>query len=454
MHEAAKTRVPVTHPLDTLVSPSNAHIKVSVVGLGFVGLPLALSFAMRGCRVTGLDISRTRVEQLAAGIAPDAEAYLGFGITEILDLQLSSGRFRPTTVAAEALADAGLVLITVGIPVDREQPVLDHLIAATRTVAQHLRPGQTVILRSTVIPGTSERVVLPILEESGLKAGRDFFLAYASERIAEGRAFEEFEEMPIVVAGVNPESASRARALLSVVTQAEIHQSDSMAAVEAAKVIENVQRDVNIALVQEMARFCEAASLDTYDVIRLANTHKRVNLLSPGPGVGGYCIPNALYYLLPAAQELGVDLRLMRTARVLNDAVPDVVVRLVGSTLAQVKVALAGSRIAVLGLAMKDYSSDARSSPAIAVVDRLQAAGAEVRAFDPLVPGTYPYRSPDLATCLTGADAAVWLARQAGAEFSDVLSLLDRMAHPVIIDTKGAVNLMAAKEHGIILGRL
>lgn len=449
-----KAQASTIHPLDALVDPRNEGRRVCVVGLGFVGLPLALSFSMRGCQVTGLDISSQRVSNLNRGVAHDAETYLGFPLEEILTLQLRSGRFQASLDPRMALRDCRDIIITVGIPIRDGVPVMDHLVSACRTVARHLKSGHLVVIRSTVTPGTTEGLLRPILESTGLKAGKDFHLAYASERIAEGRAFEEFEEMPLILAGVDPASTERARELLSIVTHAEIHTGSCIAAIEMAKVVENVQRDVNIAMVQEFARLCEATGLDTYEVIRLANTHRRVNLLQPGPGVGGFCIPNAFYYLLPLATEAGVVLRLLRAARAINDGVPHVVVDLIKARLKEVGQELKGSRIAILGLAMKDYSSDDRLSPSLKVVDLLIQGGAEVRAYDPLVPTEYPYKVPTLEECLTGAHSVVILARQKGAEFDDVCRHLERLAYPIIIDTKGAVDPRLAAERQLMLGRL
>lgn len=447
-------KVSSEHPLLQLAEPANASRRIVVMGLGFVGLPLALSFAMRGCQVVGLDISAPRVEALQRGEAHDAESYRHYDLVEILNLQMAAGRFRATTNAAEALDWATDVIITVGIPTANGIPILDHLTAACRTLAKHLRPGMTVVLRSTMIPGTTERVLKPILEESGLRAGEDFYLAYASERIAEGHAFEEFENMPLIMAGVNSASARAARELLAIVTKAEIFVASRIAHVEAAKVIENVQRDVNIAMVQQFARLFEAMELDTYEIIRLANTHRRVNLLVPGPGVGGFCIPNATYYLLPVATELGVNLDLLTLARLINDGVPDVVVSLVEKKLHQAGVALTGAKIAALGLAMKDYSSDDRITPATVIVEKLKQRGAIVSAFDPLVVTPYDYKVGSLEECLRGADCVLILARQKGAEFADIVPFISTLSHRVLVDTKGAISPALAQEYGFELGQL
>lgn len=295
--------------------------KVAVFGLGFVGLPLALSFSLRGCNVTGVDVLAELADELNRGITNHLESFHNIGIREILQSKFMDDTFRATTNPMTALDTCNNFIVTVGIPVKDGKHDMSHLEAVCKTIANGLKRGDTVVIRGTMIPGTTEEFILPLLEESGYKAGTDFYLAYASERIAEGRAFEEFENMPSLVAGINEKSALRAKRLLGIVTKAPIHIASCIKVVETAKVMENVQRDVNIAMSQEFARFCEGLGIDVFEVIELANTHKRVNLLYPGPGVGGYCLPNAMYYLKPKAEELGVSIDLLKTARKINDDV-------------------------------------------------------------------------------------------------------------------------------------
>jgi len=408
--------------------------EVAVFGLGFVGLPLALSLAMRGCRVTGVDIDRHHVEATNAGVTHLREACGGVTIREILRRELEAGRFRATTDPAEGM-QAGDIIITVGIPVLDGEPEPYPLTSCLEAVAAGLRPGHLVLVRSTLVPGMMRELVMPALEKSGLAAGNDFYLAYAPERIAEGRAFEEFRHMPVLVAGVNQASIERAEALLRVVTEAEIVRGSSFEVVEAAKLVENISRDVNIALVNELARFTRALGVSIFEVVRLANTHKRVHLLQPGPGVGGYCLPNALHYLRPKARQLGVTVELLETARRVNRNMPRYIADLV---LRHLPVPPGRARVGVLGLAMKDYSNDARQSPALDVVAYLEHAGVEVRAFDPVVPRAFPFQVESVETALRGAHGAVILARQEGIEFYDLATFADLMdpAGPFIVDTK------------------
>ena len=414
-------------------------LSVAVIGLGFIGLPLSLSYAMHGARVIGVDVLPGLVEEINAGKSHHMESYQGKTLEQILREELAAGRFRATTDYREASREADHFIITVGIPIRNGDPDLSHLRSCCEQLARVLKRGDTVIVRSTVVPGTTEELVLPLLEEGGLKAGEDFYLAYCSERIAEGRAFEEFITMPLALGGVNGESVERARKAMAYVTKADITVSD-IRVVETAKVIENIQRDVNIAMVQEFARFAERFGIDTFELIRVANTHKRVNLLIPGPGVGGYCLPNALYYLLPKARELGVRIDLLETARRINDSVPGVLADMLEAALAKRGKALRGSKVAVLGLAMKDFSNDDRISPPHVFADILERRGARVTAYDPAVPTEHPYKTDRLEEAVEGADALALLAVQEEFLTYDWHEIVKKMApRPVLLDTKNRI---------------
>jgi UDP-N-acetyl-D-mannosaminuronic acid dehydrogenase len=315
---------------------------------------------------------------------------------------------------------------------------LSDLIECTTVIGRNLKKDDLVVIRSTVIPGTTEERLLPILEkESGMKAGVDFYLAYSSERIAEGRAFDEFAFMPTVVGGINEESSKRAKELLEVVCKTDVIIAGNIKVVETAKVFENVQRDVNIAMVQEFARFAEGMDIDIFEIIKLANTHKRVKLLTPGPGVGGYCIPNAYYYLKPKAQETGVPLELLELSRKKNESLPKVMVGMLEEELVRNGRKLEGAKIAVLGIAMKDYSNDDRISPPIHIIKRLQELGARVSAYDPVVPSQYDFKVPTLEMALYRADGVMILAKQ---EEFDTITPKYLMEHinknAVVLDTK------------------
>lgn len=424
--------------------------KIAVIGLGFIGLPLSLSYAMKGANVIGIDVLEDHVSEINAGNSHHQEYYKGKSLSDILKEQLDNGTFQATTSYLEASGKVDTYIITVGIPVVNGDPELRYLVSACEELAKVIKKGDTVILRSTVIPGTTEELVLPLLEKSGLKAGVDFYLAYSSERIAEGRAFEEFINMPLAVGGINEASALRAKEVLSFVTIADITISE-IKVVETAKVVENVQRDVNIAMVQEIARFAEKLNIDTFELIRVANTHTRVNLLNPGPGVGGYCLPNALYYLLPKAKELNVSLNLLEKARQINDNVPPILVKMVEESLEKIGKTLRGSRIAVLGLAMKDFSNDDRISPPHHLIKILIDNGAEVLAYDPAVHSVYDYKVPALEDAIQDSDALIYVTVQ--EEFLNINweNIKDSMAsNPVFLDTKNRIP-RSVEDFGILI---
>jgi len=415
-------------------------ISVAVVGLGFVGLPLALTYAMKGATVIGIDALPGVVEDINAGKSHHLESYKGKTLPEILREQLEAGRFRATTSYEEAAKVVNNYIVTVGIPVFSGDPDLRPLKSCAQSLGKILKKGDTVMIRSTVVPGTTEEVILPILEEaSGLAAGVDFFLTYCSERIAEGRAFEEFIHMPLVLGGINKESAQKGTELLSFISETDITVSD-IRVVETSKVIENIQRDVNIAMVQEFARFAEAFGIDTFELIKVANTHSRVNLLTPGPGVGGYCLPNALYYLQPKANELGVSLDLLTTARRINDGVPQVLVNMLEAALHEAGKTLGESKVAVLGLAMKDFSNDDRISPVHDLIDLLQSRGVTVASYDPAVHTKYDHKQDALEDAVRGADALFLTAVQHSFTEIDWSQVILAMAKsPVLLDMKNRI---------------
>ncbi|WDU82022.1 nucleotide sugar dehydrogenase [Caloramator sp. Dgby_cultured_2] len=240
-----------------------------------------------------------------------------------------------------------------------------------------------------------------------------------------------------VVAGVNEESAKRAKELLEIVCKTDVLIASSIKVVETAKVFENVQRDVNIAMVQEFARFTEALGINIFEVIKVANTHKRVNLLVPGPGVGGYCIPNAYHYLEPKAKELGVNLDILKLSREKNAKLPEIMVNIMEKLLRGAGKTIEGAKIGVLGIAMKDYSNDDRISPPIEIIKILRKRGAKVLAYDPAVVTEYPFKVNSLEEAIKDADGIMVLAKQKEFEdikIDDIIGSLQKGA--VIFDTK------------------
>lgn len=415
-------------------------LNVAVIGIGFIGLPLSLSYAMKGAKVIGLDVNKNLIAEINSGRSHHLENYEGKTLEQILQEQLAEGNFLGISSIEKMPSDVDHFIITVGVDVKNGEPQSANLQSAVKDLATVLKKGDTVLLRSTVVPGTTEQLVKPILEEgSGLVAGEDFYLAYSSERIAEGRAFQEFRSMPLALGGVNEISVKKAKDLLQVVTEADIHIT-TIRTVETAKIIENVQRDVNIAMAQEFARMADALDLDTLELIETANTHTRVNILKPGPGVGGYCLPNALYYLLPIADKYHVSIPILRQARDLNDSIPYDIVDKVVTALNSAGKKIDGAKVAILGLAMKDFSNDDRISPPHQIVELLLEKGVSVAAYDPAVPNEYSYKVNTLDEAITSADALIYLTVQSEflhLNWEQVVTVMNKDA--VIYDAKNQI---------------
>ena len=438
------------------ISNDSINKKVCVFGQGFVGLPLTLSFAFRGCNTVGVDVDKHLVEQVNDGITHHTEQFEGVSIQDILNIELEEKRYVATTNGNKAVRDCDNIIVTVGIPIKDGKYIIEYLKDACTTIGKNLKKGDLVIIRSTVIPGTTEGLCLKTLEEeSGMKAGTDFYLAYASERIAEGLAFDEFANMPTLVGGINQESLERAVDLLKIVCKANVIPASNIKVVETSKVFENVQRDVNIAMSQEFARFTEALGIDIFEVVKLANTHKRVNLLTPGPGVGGYCIPNAYHYISPKASELNVSMDVLKLAREKNAKLPNFIVNTLENILNNNDKKINECKIAIYGLAMKDYSNDDRISPPIDICKLLIEKGAKVKAFDPIVPTKYAFKVDTQEEALKDADVLMVLTKQNEMQFNNIDEIVNRMnSNPIIMDTKAAIDKEKIKKHNITYWRI
>lgn len=423
---------------------------VCIFGQGYVGLPLALSFALRGCKTIGVDVNKALVDDINDGITYHTEKFREISIASILKKELEEKNYIATADPGYAMERCNNIIITVGIPIKDGKYVDDYLKSVCESIGKYLKRNDLIIVRSTVIPGITEELVKPILESnSGLKAGVDFYLAYSSERIAEGNAFDEFASMPTLVSGINEESFKRASKLLSIVCKAEIVKASNIKVVEIAKVFENVQRDVNIAMVQEFARLTEALEIDIFEVIRLANTHERVNLLTPGPGVGGYCIPNAYHYLSPKAEEMNINMDILKLSRTKNRNIPVFISDKIEELLRNDDKDIKKSKIAVLGIAMKDYSNDDRISPAIDIIKLLIKKGASVKAYDPAVVTKYDFKVATEKEAIEDADAIVALSRQKNIKFNDFRMFSRLMKErPIYVDAKNVAQKELAEQNG------
>jgi UDP-N-acetyl-D-glucosamine dehydrogenase len=360
---------------------SKAEHKVVIVGQGYVGLPLAMRAVEVGFRVVGYDVDDDRIKRLAAG-----ESYVEDITDQELTAALATGRFRPTS-DSRTCAGFDVVVITVPTPLREGNPDLSFIEQAAATVAEHLRPGATVVLESTTYPGTTDELVAPILEEgSGLAAGTDFHLGYSPERIDPGNPNWGLVNTPKVVSGIDPASLAAVKGFYDALIEHTVPVSDTRVA-EMVKLLENTFRHVNIALVNELAMFAGEMGIDVWDAIDAASS-KPFGFMrfSPGPGVGGHCLPIDPSYLSWRVQRtLGQRFRFVELANDINDHMPDYVTRRIAMALNRQRRSVNGSRILLLGLAYKRNTGDARESPAIAVLDQLLDLGADVRAADPHV---------------------------------------------------------------------
>ncbi|GAA2751164.1 MULTISPECIES: nucleotide sugar dehydrogenase [Kitasatospora] len=356
-------------------------MRVVIAGQGYVGLPLAVRAAEVGHRVVGYDVDERRIKRLAVG-----ESYVEDIPGERLRPLLEDGAYLPSADPAD-VAGFDIAVITVPTPLREGAPDLSYIEASARLLAEHLRPGATVVLESTTYPGTTEELLAPLLEQgSGLTAGRDFHLGYSPERIDPGNPVWKLENTPKVVSGTTPEGLAAVDGFYGQLVERTVPVSSCKEA-ELTKLLENTFRHVNIALVNELAMFAHDLGIDVWEAIDAAST-KPFGFLrfTPGPGVGGHCLPiDPSYLSWRVERALGQSFRFVELANDVNSHMPDYVVRRLVEALNERRLSVNGSRILVLGLAYKKNTGDARETPAARVVELLSRMGADVRAADPHV---------------------------------------------------------------------
>ena len=371
-------------PAGTEAEPATPVMeKLVVVGQGYVGLPLALRAAEAGFDVVGLDTDEGRVKRILAG-QPETQ---GPDDEDRLERALAGGRY-VATVDAALCAGFDVAVIDVPTPLTEGIPDLGAVRAAAATLAGHLRPGCTVILESTTYPGTTEELVAPILEEgSGLMAGVDFHLGYSPERLDPGNREWPLERIPKVVSGVDEASLAAVRAFFDRIVEQTVPVSSTRVA-ELTKLLENTFRHVNVALVNELAMFAGELGIDIWEAIDAASTKPFGYMrFTPGPGVGGHCLPiDPSYLSWTVRRSVGRPFRFVELANDVNDHMPDYVVSRLVLGLNRLGLAVNGSRVLVLGLAYKRNTGDARTAPGLAIARSLERLGADVRVADPHVP--------------------------------------------------------------------
>jgi UDP-N-acetyl-D-glucosamine dehydrogenase len=409
--------------------------KVVVVGQGYVGLPLAVRAVECGFDVIGFDVDDDRVKRIDAGSSPIED--IG---DRRLQAALATERFRPTTDPGDC-DRFDYAIISVPTPLRDGCPDMSHIEDATRSLAEHIRPGACVVLESTTYPGTTEELVAPILEEvSGLVAGVDFHLGYSPERIDPGNPTWTLENTPKVVSGVNPASLAAVRGFFDRIIDQTVPVSSAKTA-ELTKLLENTFRHVNVALVNELAMYSHSLGVDVWEAINAASTKSFGYMpFVPGPGVGGHCLPiDPSYLSWRVRQSLGETFRFVELANDINDHMPSYVTRRLVDGLNQRGLAVKGRRILLLGLSYKKNTGDIRESPALGVARRLIELGAEVVAADPFVgedrfpPGITPVDDDERQ--LAAADAVVVLVDHDAFDF-DVVGRVARY----VLDTRNCLS--------------
>src|SRR5256714_3186003 len=415
---------------------------VGVIGLGYVGLPLASEFATAGIKATGFEVDEKKVSEINAGRSYIADVS-SETIKQSVDAALLSA-----TIDFDLLKECDAIIICVPTPLRKtKEPDVSFILSAAEEIKKRLRRGQLVILESTTYPGTTDEILRPIFEETGLKLDEDFLLAFSPERVDPGNPQFKTNNIPKVVGGVTEDSTDAAAWLYSQIVR-DVHAVSSARVAEAAKLLENTFRAVNIGMANEMARLCYHLGIDTWEVIRAAAT-KPFGFMPfyPGPGIGGHCIPLDPHYLSWKARQHGFDSRFIGLAEEVNSRMPDHVVQLIADGLNDVRKAMNGSRVLLLGVAYKKDIDDVRESPALSIIDRLRSKGADVRYHDPFVKSVHfedahtqgsgePLQSVLLTDAeLSAADCVVIVTDHSDIDYQRVCQLTT-----LIVDTRNALN--------------
>lgn len=358
-------------------------ITVGVVGLGYVGLPLAVEKAKAGFRTIGFDVQEEKVKQVNAG-----HNYIGDVVDAELAQMVSNGMLSATSDFS-FIKEVDFVAICVPTPLDiHQEPDISYVENSAKSIAGYLTKGTVVVLESTTYPGTTEELIKPILEKgSGLECGKDFYLGFSPERVDPGNAVYKTKNTPKVVGAVGKDAQEVIAAIYGAVLGDKVHTVSSPAVAEMTKILENTYRNINIGLINELAILCNRMNIDLWEVIEAAKTKPfGFTAFYPGPGLGGHCIPLDPYYLTWKAREYGFHTSMIEASMMINDHMPEYTVERCGKILNRHRKALNGSKVLVLGVAYKQDIDDYRESPALRVIEELEKTGASVSFYDPYIP--------------------------------------------------------------------
>lgn len=415
--------------------------KICVIGLGYVGLPTAIFFGEQGFDVVGADVDEKKVGLIKNGKSPSPELIH----EDIIDKLVSSGKLNVTTEVTRAVGESDVVLIIVPTPVTKmKQPDLRHVISACEDIAKSLSKGKLVVMESTTFPGTCEEVIEPILNTSGLKAGEDYGLAYCPERYNPGDKNHTLDKVARIVGAIDLEWAETTRELYQTIIKDKVTVVKDLKTAEAAKVIENIQRDLNIALVNELALIFEKMGIDIMDVLDAAGTKWNFHRFEPGAGVGGHCLPVDPYYLTAKAEELGHHPEVILAGRAINDYMPEHVFELLGEALNEFEKPIKNSKIVILGFSYKANIGDVRESPAVKLVEKLKEKQAEVAIVDNHVDREdltgFGSVNEDMYDALEGADALVLMTEHEEFKNLEWKRIKELMITPIIVDGRRVID--------------
>lgn len=443
-----------TSPADIPAKMRAGHFTVEVVGLGWMGLPLACLFAEAGAHVIGADQNSSLVKTINSGKSPINEK----GLPELLKKAVRSEKLIATTDTADASSKSDVIAITVPTLIDRyRKPDYHHVEEASTEIGKGIRPGSLVLFQSTCGPGVTDRIVKTTIEKySGLKGGEDFGIAYSPIRAMGGQGLSDLRKYARVVGAVNKKSADTAIAVLSCIVEGKLIRARDIATAEASKLFETIYRDVSIALANEFAFFCEEAQIDYLEAMKAANSQPYSHLLLPGVGVGGHCLPVYPYLLTSETEGLRSKLRLPLESRRINDQMPRHVLRLAAEGLRSVGKSVKRSRFTVLGIAYRRNVKETRFSPSVELINLIKRRGGRVCVYDPLYASDELKRmgfhaEPTLSGALEKADCTILAVSHNEFESIEPIDLAANMSkNSVVVDCTGILEPTEIEKTGLL----
>ena len=435
----------MTIKVDFLRKVDTRELVIGVIGLGYVGLPLAVEKAKAGFKTIGFDIQSEKVKMVN-----DGKNYIGDVVDADLSLMVSTGKLSATTDFS-FVKDVDFIAICVPTPLDKyQQPDISYVFESTKTVGKYLKAGSMVVLESTTYPGTTEELIKPLLEkESGMVCGQDFYLAFSPERVDPGNLIYNTKNTPKVVGGIGADATQLAAAVYRSVLDSDILEVSSPKVAEMEKILENTYRNINIALANEMAIICDYMDINVWEVIEAAKTKPYgFTAFYPGPGIGGHCIPLDPFYLTWKAREYDYHTRLIETANEINTYMPQYVIERSSKILNRFKKALNGANVLVLGVAYKQNIDDYRESPALRVIKLFEDSGTNIDYFDPYVK-SYNYQGNEKSSIpsltpeiIAGYDLTVVTTSHDNVDYDMV-----QQNSKVVFDTKNAMKKVKNKDN-------